>query len=104
MTFHLGLITPSARERCWIEVAEQRRIWEEGKILAFDDTCKHEVHNDTDEDRVVLLMHVRRPLRFPGSVVGWLIFKAIQISPFVRDGQRRLHKWHRDRSRPNAGP
>jgi len=25
----------------------------------------HEVWNDTDEDRVILMLHLKRPLRFP---------------------------------------
>jgi len=96
MTVHLGVMIPKDRDNCWIEVAKQRRHWDEGKLLVFDDTYKHQVRNDTDEDRVVLLLHVLRPMRFPGSLVSKLIFGAIKLSPFVQDGVRN-HKRRQDR-------
>ncbi|MFQ5416135.1 MAG: aspartyl/asparaginyl beta-hydroxylase domain-containing protein [Myxococcota bacterium] len=90
---HLGLKVPGDREKCVIRVDDDIRPWEEGKVLILDDTHEHEVWNDTDETRVVLLFHVRRPLRFPGSLVGDFIFNAIRSSPFVRDGRRNLADW-----------
>jgi beta-hydroxylase len=92
-TCHLGLLLPSEPEKCWIEVARIRRRWEVGKTLIFDDTYKHEVLNDTGEDRVVLLLHVRRPLRFPVSLLGRAVFGAIRWSPFVQDGLRNQRRW-----------
>lgn len=92
-TCHLGLLLPRDPEKCWIEVARIRRHWEVGKTLLFDDTYKHEVLNDTGEDRVVLLLHVRRPLRFPVSLLGRAIFGAIRWSPFVQDGLRNQRRW-----------
>jgi len=32
-----------------------------GKVLLFDDSFEHEVRNDTNEDRVVLLIRVWHP-------------------------------------------
>jgi beta-hydroxylase len=61
------------------------------------------VWNDTDEIRVVLLIHVRRPLRFPGSLVGNLIYKAIRTSPFVKDGRKNLAEWEAQFRLPDAG-
>ena len=63
------------------------------QVLVFDDTHEHEVWNDTDESRAVLLIQVRRPLRFPGSLVGKFIYNAIRLSSFVRDGRRNLAEW-----------
>lgn len=92
-TAHLPLLIPQDRERCWIRVDRIQRHWEPGKLLIFDDTYKHEVLNDTPEDRVILLLHVRRPVRFPASLVRDAIFNAIKWSPFVRDGLRNQKKW-----------
>ncbi|MFQ5417060.1 MAG: aspartyl/asparaginyl beta-hydroxylase domain-containing protein [Myxococcota bacterium] len=92
---HLGLRVPADSEKCVIAVDREKRPWVEGEVLIFDDTHKHEVWNDTDEMRVVLLMHVRRPLRFPGSLVGDFIFNAIRLSPFVKDGRRNVEKWEK---------
>ena len=44
---------------------------------------------------MVLLFHVRRPLRFPGSLVGGFIYTAIRKSPFVRDGQKNVAEWEK---------
>lgn len=66
---HLGVKIPANREKCVIRVDDEIRPWEQGKVLVLDDTHEHEVWNDTDEIRVVLLIHVRRPMRFPGSLV-----------------------------------
>jgi len=93
VTTHLGLIVPKARERCHMQVANQNVVWDEGKIVIFDDMFPHEVWNDTDEDRIILLLHVKRPLKFPGSMLRDLFFAGLRASPFVRDGLRNLDQW-----------
>ena len=60
LTAHLGLKVPSAAG-CRIRVGEEWRRWEEGKVLLFDDSFEHEVANETDEARVVLLMRFFHP-------------------------------------------
>lgn len=84
ITCHLGLIIPDDAERCRIAVENQVYNWVPGRFFIFDDTYKHEVWNETDDDRVILLMHVRRPLRGAGKWVEWLFFRSIQLSPFVK--------------------
>lgn len=95
ITCHLALRVPASREKCVIRVDDEIRPWENGKCLFLDDTHKHEVWNDTDEMRVVLLLHIRRPLRFPGSLVGGFIYHAIRKSPFVRDGYKNVAEWEK---------
>jgi beta-hydroxylase len=97
-TAHLPLLLPIDRENCWIRVNKVKRHWETGRMLIFDDTYKHRVSNDTQEDRVVLLMHIRRPVKFPASLVRDAIFGAIRWSPFVQDSRRK----QRERERPLA--
>ncbi len=93
LVFHLAVKVPRESEKCVIRVDEEVRPWQQGKMLILDDTHEHEVWNDTDETRVVLLMHVRRPLRFPGSLLGSFIFNTIRRSPFVQDGRKNLDEW-----------
>ena len=56
-------MVPHQQDRCWIKVDGIQRHWAAGEVPLFDDTYKHEVANDTDEDRVILLLHLRRPRR-----------------------------------------
>jgi aspartate beta-hydroxylase len=60
-TAHLGLVVPTDTGRCQIRVGTQWYSWQPGKILLFDDSYEHEVRNDTDQERVVLLMRVWHP-------------------------------------------
>jgi ornithine lipid ester-linked acyl 2-hydroxylase len=82
-------------------VGDHTVVWEEGRLVIFDDMFPHEVWNDTDEDRIVLLLHVKRPLRFPGSLFRDLLFGILRASPFVQDGVRNLQNW--ERSLPAGG-
>ncbi|HTQ13508.1 MAG TPA: aspartyl/asparaginyl beta-hydroxylase domain-containing protein [Rhizomicrobium sp.] len=93
LTAHLGLIVPHERARCHMDVAGEDVVWEEGRVTVFDDMYPHEVWNDTDEDRIILLLHIKRPLNFPGSALRDLFFAALRASPFVRDGLRNLENW-----------
>lgn len=95
ITWHLGLLIPGDRENCWIEVDRERRLWAEGESLIFDDAQKHEVRNDTDEERVVLLIHFERPMKFSGSWLGSLLMQAIRWSPFARDGRENNLAWEK---------
>ena len=55
---HLPLIVPGNGA---LRLGTQTREWEQGKLLAFDDTIEHEAWNRSGEDRVVLIFDVWRP-------------------------------------------
>jgi len=50
---HLGLICP---DNCWIKVGDEKHTWKEGEVVVFDDTIRHEAKNESDTDRVILLV------------------------------------------------
>jgi aspartyl/asparaginyl beta-hydroxylase (cupin superfamily) len=56
---HLPLIVP---DHCIFRVGFDRREWEVGKVMIFDDTIEHEAINDSDELRVVLIFDLWNPL------------------------------------------
>jgi aspartyl/asparaginyl beta-hydroxylase (cupin superfamily) len=93
-TAHLGLRVPRESEKCWMKVDGQKVHWQEGKMFAFDDTYEHEVINATGEERVILLLHVRRPVRFPGSLVAAVFLAAVRASPFIQDALKNLEDWN----------
>ena len=92
---HLGLIVPGTPDDCWIEVGGERGHWQEGKCIVFDDTYKHQVHNDTPHTRVVLFLDIVRPMRFPGSWLNRLVLGIIRLSPFIRDAVKNQTAWEK---------
>jgi len=64
LTGHLGMIIPvcsNSVRKCQIRVGSEWRSWQEGRFLFFDDSFEHEVVNDTDSVRVVLLIRFWHP-------------------------------------------
>ena len=52
---HLGLIVPPGD--CCIRCGDEpARRWKEGEVLLFDDSFEHEVWNNTEEPRLVLIV------------------------------------------------
>jgi aspartate beta-hydroxylase len=58
LTSHLGLRIP---EGCWIQVGEERREWQEGKLLTLDTSFSHSTGNPTESDRHVLIIDYWHP-------------------------------------------
>ena len=99
LTYHLGLHIPEQQSECHIEVEQRHYHWREGEFFIFDDTRYHEVFNNSTTPRVIILLHIKRPLRFPGSWVQNLFFWGIKRSPFVQDARSNLDEWSRDMDR-----
>jgi beta-hydroxylase len=96
LRLHLGLIVPHRRERCWLRVENERRYWQAGEVLIFDDALEHEVHNDTDEVRVILFVDFLRPCRWPVSWLNRALVFAARFSPMVRSASRNQRRWERE--------
>lgn len=62
LRYHLGLRVPEPAGRCQLRVGEETVSYREGASILFDDTFEHEAWNDTDGERVTLLLEVLRPL------------------------------------------
>lgn len=90
---HLALIVPQDSNKCYLRIEEKICHWEEGKMLIFDDTYRHGVQNQTDQERIILLLHFDRPMNWLGRRVHQLIMLLIQQSPFVKDGVRNNNRW-----------
>ncbi|EGB11267.1 hypothetical protein AURANDRAFT_61626 [Aureococcus anophagefferens] len=58
LRMHFGLFVPKG---CRIRVHDETRAWKEGECLLFDDSFEHEVWNDSDEPRLVLIIDVWHP-------------------------------------------
>lgn len=85
---HLGLIIPKDAEKCRIRVGDKIKHWQPGELVVLDDTFEHEVWNDTDEERVVLLLDFERPMKWSGRALNWVFLRLIKFTAFYRDPQR----------------
>lgn len=55
---HLPLVVPDG---CALRVAGDARAWQEGRVMAFDDTYEHDAWNDSDLPRAILLLDAWNP-------------------------------------------
>lgn len=90
---HLAMRVPAEREKCFIRVDNEVCHWEEGKLLIFDDSYRHEVQNNTDEERIVLLLHFDRPMNRAGRIANALLMSVIRKTPFVKKAIRNHNQW-----------
>ena len=75
---------------------ENREIhWKEGEMVVFDDTYDHEVWNDTDKTRVVLLIDVVSPFRGPLAWINRGIVTLIGKSSFVTEAMKKHLEWEK---------
>ncbi len=93
ITCHLGLIVPRDGD-VRMRIADRVVRWAEGETLVFDDTYDHEVWNETDGTRVVLLVQFERPLRNPGKWVADLFLNIVRRSAFVQEARTNIARWN----------
>lgn len=94
LRYHLGLKVPHPAERCRIRVADAVQHWEEGQSMVFDDTFNHEVWNETDGERAILFMDIKRPLPAPLDWFNTLILRVLRRSSVVQDARKNQEKWN----------
>ena len=76
-----------------MRVGDQMVHWEPGKCVVFDDFFHHEVWNDTDEERVVLIFDFERPMRLAGRMVNRFLMWGIKRTAYFQDAKRNLKNW-----------
>jgi hypothetical protein len=93
---HLGLIVPKDRENCTMTVGDEVCVWEQGKAFVFDDTYRHHVWNNTDEERVILIFDFNRPMRLWGRMLNQSVIWIVKQTAFFKEPKRRM-KSHEER-------
>ncbi len=95
LRLHLALMVPEPKEQCRIRIANRLHVWEEGKVVIFDDTYNHEVWNDTHGYRVVLFVDFERPLRAPVRWLNHWFMNWASVAPFLREAKTRQKAWEK---------
>ena len=93
---HLAMRVPKEREKCFLRVDGNICHWEEGKLLIFDDSYRHEVQNNTDEERIILLLHFDRPMNRLGRFMNAFLMSVIRKTPFVKKAIRNHDQWEEE--------
>lgn len=87
---HLGLIIPRDAEKCRMRVGDTINVWRPGEIFVFDDTYEHEVWNDTDDERVILLFDFNRPMRFWGRLINSTFVKLLKLTAYYQEPKKNM--------------
>lgn len=95
LRLHLGLVVPEPREQLGIRVEKETYRWKEGEAVIFDDAYEHEAWNRTQHTRVVLFVDFRKPMRFPGNFLNWLLLNLAVFTPFIREGMDNHKAWEK---------
>jgi aspartyl/asparaginyl beta-hydroxylase (cupin superfamily) len=90
---HLALRTPADETAARIRVGSRIEHWRDGRTLVFDDTFEHEVWNDSDDIRVVLLVDVIRKLPWYLAAPNRAFIGAIRRSPFIKRAVANNEAW-----------
>jgi aspartyl/asparaginyl beta-hydroxylase (cupin superfamily) len=90
---HLGLIVPKDAKNCTIRIDDQIVQWKEGEAFVFDDTYDHEVHNNTEDDRVVLLFDFDRPMRFWGRVLNKTFVSLLKLTAYYQEPKKKMQSF-----------
>ena len=93
LRYHLGLKVPEPAEQCRIRVDDQIVHWEEGDSMIFDDTYNHEVWNETDGERAILFLDVKRPMHEPMATVNDLVLRTLRHTPVVQNARANQKQW-----------
>jgi ornithine lipid ester-linked acyl 2-hydroxylase len=97
--YQLPIIVPGPPGACRIRVEDEIIPWREGESVVFDLHVDHEVWNDTDEVRVLMMVEARLPLPFPASVTNAVAQRAYRHFPTFHGLTDRVRALALDQSR-----
>jgi len=102
LRYHLGLKVPEPAEKCRIRVDDQIVHWEEGDSMVFDDTYNHEVWNETNGERAILFLDVKRPMRQPAAALNDLLLGLLRYTPVVQNARENQKQWSKQLEQAEA--
>ena len=101
MRYMLALQVPKNKDDCFLCVNGDKYTWTEGTGVLWDDTYPHRVENNTNENRVVLYMDVKRPL---GPILSNLRDTILNLMEGTKMVQDEVKKTELREKIPQVGP
>ena len=92
LRYHLGIHIPK-NSPPHIIVNQQPYTWREGEAVLFDDSFPHQVNNESDDYRAVLIIDVLRPMPYLPSLVNQFITHIIARYSYGRKTIRRAQQF-----------
>jgi beta-hydroxylase len=91
LRYHLGLTTPND-DKAFINIDGTSYSWRDGDALLFDETYLHYAINETDKNRLILMLEVNRPTYLPGTIVNFFykMFAKLSVVPNMEGDSRGL--------------
>lgn len=88
MPYQLGLTTPN-QPQCLASIDEESVSYKNGEAFVFDSLYTHEIINDTDKARLVLICYLERPIKDPFIKINhWIIsFLGFITTPSNTEGE-----------------
>ncbi len=87
---HLALIVPKEAGACRMRVGDVTFEWKTGRAVVLDDTYDHEVWNDSNEERVVLLFDFDRPMKLPGRLLNRFFISLLRLTAYYKDPMKNI--------------
>lgn len=89
--YHLSIKIPKDWKNCWIKVDGKRLHWRENSHLMFDDMFEHSVENNTNQERVVLFLDIKRDFKNTWlNLVNHIMLKFIKSNDMVKDNLKTI--------------
>lgn len=74
LRYHIGIKIPE-KNPPYIRVMNKYHTWQVGKSIVLDDCYEHEVYNESDDIRVILMIDFMRPMRVPLHQINLMCLK-----------------------------
>jgi ornithine lipid ester-linked acyl 2-hydroxylase len=87
---HMGLIIPKDSKNCYMRIGDHIKVWQQGEVFVFDDTYVHEVYNNTDDDRVILLFDFDRPMSLLGRMVSSSFLSLMKLTAYYQEPKKNM--------------
>jgi aspartyl/asparaginyl beta-hydroxylase (cupin superfamily) len=93
LRYHTAFVVPRENPPT-LRVKDRLHTWREGQSLLFDDSWNHEVYNQSEGERVVLIVDVLRPMPWPLALLNRLARRVFFSKRLLRPALAKIKPIH----------